>query len=128
MLADGEFTPINRLRLLYEVIDSSRLVHTLTYRTRSQSLDTTRTVDLTVTLPDDITLTAAFTYDWNIQPPQVRFVNLTQLIRLPHALPPEQRRGHRLRRNGATRHRRGRLPRRRAAYHHHRPPGSHRHR
>ncbi|MEO1665607.1 MAG: FHA domain-containing protein [Chloroflexota bacterium] len=85
VLPDGQFTPVSSLKLLFDEIANTRTVYTLGYTSQDASMDNPRTVDLTVTLPDDRSVTTPFTYELRLQPPEVRFANNNQFapVRVP---------------------------------------------
>lgn len=85
VLNDGQNSPVNQLKLLYDTIDTSRLVYTLRYHSLNTSLDPFREVTLTVALPGDVQASDTFSYAWDFSPPDVRFTDLNQLqaVRVP---------------------------------------------
>src|SRR5205823_1667171 len=59
-------------------------VYTLDYQSASQSLDTDRTIKLTVTLPDGEQPTQSFTYQPQFQPPDVKIISaVPNPVRMP---------------------------------------------
>lgn len=79
VLADGAYTPINNLLVLFETVKRARHVYTLHYRPTNPPQAEPRTVEMTVRLPDSTELLTSFVYQWNYQPPVVAFADASQL-------------------------------------------------
>lgn len=69
------YQPINNLKVLYDTIGNSRVVYTLTWQTRSLSLDSTRSVDISLTLPSGTALEQNISYTFDFEAPELRLVN-----------------------------------------------------
>jgi pSer/pThr/pTyr-binding forkhead associated (FHA) protein len=80
---DGN-TAVNLVKTIYDVIAASRQVYTLSYHSLNQSIETRRSVTVTVALSADQQASADFTYERAFQPPVVAMVSgsLTP-VRLP---------------------------------------------
>ncbi len=75
---------INTLKVLFDTLANSRMVYTLRYQSASQNVDPSRTVNLTVTLPDGEQANQAFIYQPVFLPPDVKIVSASPApVRMP---------------------------------------------
>lgn len=75
---------INTLKVLFDTLANSRMVYTLRYQSASQNVDPSRTVNLTVTLPDGEQANQAFIYQPIFLPPDVKIVSASPApVRMP---------------------------------------------
>lgn len=70
-----KYQPINNLKVLYDTISNSRVVYTLVWQIRNQSLESNRTVNISLSTPTGMLVDRDIDYIFNFRPPQVKFIN-----------------------------------------------------
>ena len=78
LVLDDTSAAVGELRVLYDVIQASRVVYTYGYRSTSGSFVNPRRVTLSVTRPDDTVVETPYAYDVVFQPVRLTFVNPNQ--------------------------------------------------
>ena len=81
VLAGTPVTAINTLKVMYDAMNGTRAVYTLSYRSTSTDPTPDRRITLTANLSDDQAAVTDFTYERQFSPPQVALVaaNLSPL-------------------------------------------------
>ena len=78
LVLDDVDTAVGELRLLYDVIQASRVTYSYGYRSTSGSFVNPRRVTLSITLPDDTVVQDPYSYNVVFQPPRLTFTNPNQ--------------------------------------------------
>ena len=69
------YQPINNLKVLYDTITNTRIVYTLTWRTRNPSLESNRNILIALQVPDSLGVTQSIDYTFDFIAPDVQFIN-----------------------------------------------------